>query len=114
MAKELQVIRDFYDFTLWLVRHVEKFPRHHRHSLGRDMEARLQSLLALLLRAKFSRAPGEHLTAANIELEILRFQVRLAVDLAVFPAKSQRYAAATMQDIGRQIGGWRNDARGRP
>ena len=35
MPRELKVISDFYDFMLWLVRHVEKFPRHHRYSLGR-------------------------------------------------------------------------------
>jgi hypothetical protein len=27
MGQELKVIQDFYDFMLWLVRHVEKFPR---------------------------------------------------------------------------------------
>ena len=33
MARELKVISDFYDFALWLIRHVEKFPRHHRYSM---------------------------------------------------------------------------------
>ena len=42
MAQELKVIADFYDFTLWLIRHTEKFPRHHRYSLGLAMENRLQ------------------------------------------------------------------------
>lgn len=34
MKTELKVIADFYDFMLWLIRHTEKFPRHHRYSLG--------------------------------------------------------------------------------
>jgi hypothetical protein len=34
MAQELKVIQDFYDFILWLIGHTEKFPRHHRYSLG--------------------------------------------------------------------------------
>jgi hypothetical protein len=34
MAQELKVIQDFYDFMLWLIGHTEKFPRHHRYSLG--------------------------------------------------------------------------------
>jgi len=38
MAQELKVIQDFYDFMLWLVNHTEKFPRHHRYSLGIAME----------------------------------------------------------------------------
>ena len=38
MRSELKVIADFYDFMLWLIRHTEKFPRHHRYSLGVAME----------------------------------------------------------------------------
>ena len=56
MAQELKVIQDFYDFMLWLIRHTEKFPRHHRYSLGLAMENRMQTILALLLRAKTGRA----------------------------------------------------------
>ena len=106
MVRELKVISDFYDFILWLMRHVEKFPRHHRYSLGRDMEGRLQAILALLLRAKYTREKGALLAEANIELEVLRFQVRLAKDLGVLPAKSHAHAAKVMGEIGSQIGGW--------
>jgi hypothetical protein len=106
MAKELKVVADFYDFTLWLLRHIEKFPRHHRYGLGRDMESRLQTILALLLRAKYSKSKGEYLTDANIELETLRFQLRLATDLAILPQKSHAYAAEQTVSIGSQIGGW--------
>ena len=34
MKSELKVIAGFYDFMLWLIGHTEKFPRHHRYSLG--------------------------------------------------------------------------------
>jgi len=45
MNIELKVIADFYDFMLWMIRHTEKFPRHHRYSLGVAIENRLQSKL---------------------------------------------------------------------
>jgi len=106
MPRELKVIQDFYDFILWLTRHVAKFPRHHRYSLGRDMEGRMQGILAALLRAKYSRRKKAHLAEANMELEILRFQVRLAKDLAILPLKSHKHAAGIMKEIGSQIGGW--------
>ena len=106
MARELKVISDFYDFSLWLIGHMEKFPRHHRYSLGRDMEARLQAILALLVRAKYTRSKAVFLTDANIELEVLRFQVRLAKDLSALPAKSHAHAAKVLGEIGSQIGGW--------
>ncbi len=106
MAQELKVIQDFYEFTLWLIGHTEKFPRHHRYSLGVAMEGRLQHILELLLRAKFSRQKAGFLKDANIELEILRFQVRLSKDLKAMPVKSHGHAAKQMQGIGAQIGGW--------
>lgn len=112
MAQELKVIADFYDFMLWLIRHTEKFPRHHRYSLGLAMENRLQAILSLLLRAKYSKDKVEPLNQANLELEVLRFQIRLAKDLKALPVKSHGYAAGLMQAIGAQIGGWVKD-RGR-
>ena len=51
MAGELKVIANFYDFALYLIQRIEKFPRHHRYSLGTSMASRLQAILALL-RAK--------------------------------------------------------------
>jgi len=106
MAKELKVVADFYDFVLWLLHHVEKFPRHHRYSLGRDIEGRLQTILALLLRAKYSKNKVAYLADANIELEVLRFQLRLATDLCILPQKSHRHAAQQTISVGSQIGGW--------
>ncbi|MGD0094822.1 MAG: hypothetical protein ABSE73_33335 [Planctomycetota bacterium] len=52
--EELKVISDFYDFILWLLHHTEQFRRQHRYSLGIAIENRLQVILALLLRAKYS------------------------------------------------------------
>lgn len=106
MSAELKVIADFYDFMLWLIRHTEKFPRHHRYSLGLAMETRLQTILALLLRAKYSKGKKEALIQANLELEVLRFQMRLAKDLNVLPVRSHGYAAKSMNSIGAQVGGW--------
>jgi len=106
MSKELKVISDFYDFMLWTLKHTEKFPRHHRYSLGIAIENRLQKLLGLLLRAKYSRKKIEVLNDANIELEILRFQMRLAKDVKVLPVKSRGFAAKSLDSIGSQIGGW--------
>ena len=103
---ELKVISDFYDFMLWLIQHTEKFPRHHRYSLGIAIEQRLQTILAFLIKAKFSRDKAALLADANIELELLRFQIRLAKDLKTLPVKSHGFAAERMLAVGAQIGGW--------
>ena len=106
MAQELKVIQDFYDFMLWLINHTEKFPRHHRYSLGTAIEGQLQTILELLLRAKYSREKAALLNAANMALEVLRFQMRLAKDLKALPIKSHGFGAEKVQSIGAQVGGW--------
>ena len=80
---------------------------------GRDMEGRLQGILATLLRAKFSGDKAELLREANIELEVLRFQVRLAKDLGILAARSHGHAADVMHQVGSQIGGWAASRTGR-
>jgi len=106
MTQELKVIADFYDFMLWTMQHTEKFPRHHRYSLGLAIENRLQKVLGLLIRAKYGKDKISFLNEVNIELEILRFQIRMAKDLKVLAIKSHGYAAQIMQAIGSQVGGW--------
>ena len=105
-VQELKVVQDTYDFTLWLLGQIEKFPRQHRYSLGIDMEKRLQRVLELLLRAKYSRRKTDYLNDANIEMEILRFQLRLAKDLRALSVKSHGQATGMALAIGAQIGGW--------
>ena len=89
MPGELKIIVDFYDFMVYLIQRIERFPRHHRYSLGIAMESRLQQILALLLRGRYSSERTACLKDANIELEVLRFQLRLAKYLRSLPVKSR-------------------------
>ena len=104
--QELKVISDYYDFMLWMMRHTEKFPRHHRYSLGTRIETRMQTILGLLLKAKYRSDKAGYLNDANVELDILRFQIRLAMDLKALSVASQGHAAKLLLEIGAQIGGW--------
>ena len=103
---ELKIIQDFYDFMLWMIKHIEKYPRHHRYSLGYAMESRMQKILELFLKAKYRREKKDILNDANIELEILRFQLRLSKDLKVLTVKSYGYGSKCLLEVGSQAGGW--------
>jgi hypothetical protein len=43
---------------------------------------------------------------ANLSLEILRFQMRLAKDLQCLKVESYAFAARAIDEIGRLVGGW--------
>ena len=78
--EELPIIRAFYDFVLWLNPKIAKFPRDQRFVLGERMERQLYEVLENLIRAKYTRSRRAILDQVNLDLEILRFQIRLAKD----------------------------------
>jgi hypothetical protein len=59
-----------------------------------------------LLKAKYKSDKSAFLDQANIELEILRFQIRMAKDQHILSPKSLGFAATSLVAIGSQIGGW--------
>ena len=104
--EELTVITKTYDLILWSCNHTARFPRNHRFVLGERIERNLYELLETLLRAKYQRESSALLDTANLKLEILRFQMRLAKDLQCFKHNSYQFASKAIDEIGRLIGGW--------
>ena len=49
----------------------------------------------------------EILRDVNIELEVLRFQIRQAVDLKALPQNGQLALIEKLVAVGQQVGGWR-------
>jgi hypothetical protein len=79
--EELTVITKTYDLILWSCIHTGKFPRNHRFVLGERIERNLYDLLETMIQAKYTKQRQPLLEKANLMLEILRFQIRLAKDL---------------------------------
>ncbi len=100
------VISKLYDFILWLLQHIAKFPRSHRFVLGDRIERSVLDVLELLIEAAYSRRKADLLKRANIQLEKVRYLMRLAKDLQLFSLKQYQYAAEHIDEIGRMVGGW--------
>ncbi len=97
------VITKTYDLILWSCNHTSRFPRQHRFVLGERLERTLYDLLETLIRAKYQRERAALLEAANLKLEIQRFQVRLAKDLQCLKLSSYDFASQAIEEIGRLI-----------
>ena len=104
--EELTVITKTYDLILWSCNHTGKFPRNHRFVLGERMERNLYELLETLIQAKYTRQRQPLLEKANLMLEILRFQMRLAKDLQCLKVESYGFAGKAIDEIGKLVGGW--------
>ena len=105
-TEELVIITRTYDLILWSCNHTSRFPRQHRFVLGERLERTLYDLLETLIRAKYTRDRRSLLDDANLKLEILRFQIRLAKDLQCLQAKSYEFASKQIDEIGKLVGGW--------
>ena len=102
----MTVIIKTYDLILWSCNHTGRFPRSHRFVLGERIERTLYDLLETLIRARYRRERQELLEQANLTLEVLRFQMRLAKDLQCLKVDSYAHAARAIDEIGKMVGGW--------
>jgi hypothetical protein len=106
MHKEVDAITQLYDFILWIIPKIDKFPRNRRFVLGDRIEVLALEILELLIEAAYSRRKAEQLRTANLNLEKLRYLIRIAKDLQVLNLKSYGHAAKLIDGVGRSIGGW--------
>ena len=100
------VVQRMYDLAVWLLERVEKFPRSARYVLGRHVEETALRILRLLVQANYTRNRRGLLRRANLELDQLRFLVRMSMDRGFLAPKQYAFASEQMTDVGRQIGGW--------
>jgi hypothetical protein len=111
-AEELTVITKMYDLILWSCNHRSRFPRSHRFVLGERIEWNLYNLLETLIAAKYIKNRQRLLEEANLSLEVLRFQMRLAKDLQCMKVESHAFAVKSIDEIGRLVGGWLRSPQG--
>ena len=102
-----------YRLLLWLVPTLEKFPRSQKFLLGDRLQSQALAVLDHLIAATYLPAQrAQHLRAANLALEQMRFGFRLAHDLHHLDMPRYQHAARMTDEVGRLVDGWlRSGAR---
>jgi hypothetical protein len=100
-----------YQFVVWLVPAVDKFPRAQKFLLGDRIQSTALDVLEGLVEATYSRNRGPVLRAVNLKLEKLRLLFRLASDLQILDLRRYEHAARSIDEIGRLVGGWLKASR---
>jgi hypothetical protein len=96
-----------YRFLLWLIPTLEKFPRSQKFLLGDRIQSQGLAVLGYLIAATYRPAQRQRcLEEANLELEHLRFGLRLAKDLKHLDFARYEFAARSVDEIGKLVGGW--------
>lgn len=108
-----QIITKVYDFLLYLVPQVSKFPRSERYLLGERLETSSFDVLEVLLEACYTRDRLPLLSKVNILLEKIRYYVRLCKDLKLISLHRYEVISKMINEIGVQLGGWIKQQRSR-
>jgi len=103
---EAQVVVALQDFTLWMLKHTNRFPKNWRVTLGDKIDNLLLDMLASVQRASVRHDKRTLLQQVNEDLHVFRALLRIAVELGCLGSRQYEYASARVEEIGRQIGGW--------
>jgi len=95
-----------YDLAKALHEAVLRFPRVERPGLGADIERACRTVLGGLIEAQMGQEKAASLRAAAVELEKLRFLVRMACDFRHVGVGQYEALSARIDELGRMIGGW--------
>ncbi|MBI5408248.1 MAG: diversity-generating retroelement protein Avd [Nitrospirae bacterium] len=106
MGTEIPAVTKLYDIILWLIPQVEKFPRDYKFTLGDRIVNNLLDSLELLIEAAYSKEKYHLLRKLNLQLEKLRFLIRLSKDLKVMSIKKYAYIPGEINELGKMTGGW--------
>jgi hypothetical protein len=100
-----------YDFVLWLLPKVEKFPRSYKFSVGDRLTSSGMDVLVLLVEAAYAARKDDLLSEAIRKINSTRYLLRLAKDLKLLAPDSWGFAVEHLDEIGRMAGGWLKSAR---
>lgn len=85
---------------------LRQFPKSEKFSLALDIKRTMYATLEQIIRANRSRDKRETLYAIDTEIEILRTQVRLAMELQFIPFAKYEVWSGHLTEIGKMLGGW--------
>ncbi len=104
--EDLSVFMKWSEFIGWLFPHTENFPKKARFTFALRIENLALDVIEDLIEARYTKEKLGTLKRVNLRLEKMRILLRLAHDFHYISTKSYEYAAKSLNEIGRMIGGW--------
>ncbi len=111
--KESPIFAKTYELIKWIIPLTSKFPRRQRFVLAAAMQQSALGLQERLIEAV--RLPNTlyALQQADVELDKLRFYLRLCYDLEYISLGQQRHAGQMLVEIGKMLGSWQKSGKKR-
>jgi|TARA_Y100000310_G_C20560054_1_gene752603 four helix bundle protein len=108
ISKEIQILPKIYDMILWYSPKISQYPKKYKYTIGERITNTQLAILERIIEAKYtsSNKKKHFLRQANLNLEKLRFLVRLSKDLQCISIKEFEFISKNINEIGQMIGGW--------
>jgi hypothetical protein len=91
---------------------LRQFPKSEKFSLAVDIKRTMNGLLEQIIKANRNRGNKQPmLYDIDTTLEVLRTQVRLAMELEFLPFPKYETWSGHLAEIGRMLGGWIKSAK---
>lgn len=116
MAQAENILTLTYDFLLYLIPQLSKFPRDQKFLLADRMQTLAHDILDDFITAYYSSANEkkvERLRLANLKLERLRYCIRLCHDLKLISNEKYGILSEKVNLIGGTLGNWIKSMTGR-
>ncbi len=103
------IVEKMYELNRWLLPTVGKFPRDQQFLLGQRLAGKSLDILEKLVAVAVMRNGEEKnatLHVIDVELEQLRYLIRLAGEGRCMSRTSWHFCAGRLAEIGKMMGGW--------
>lgn len=100
----------YYELLVWLTTRTKGFPREYRFVLGQRILETAYTCYRYLIRAKkvSDAARSAALLEADILLDVLRAEIRMAHELRCLSVEQYAQGAGLVNEVGRMLGTWRS------
>ena len=98
---ELQVFKDVFKLVLKIFDYTKDFPREYKHTLGQDMKRDSIQLVRSIYRANKAKEKRAYLETFLDDFELLKFEIRLCVDMKILSIKKQAELKQLLTEIGK-------------
>lgn len=106
MSDKPQILTQIYDFLLYLIQQISKFPKNQRYNLGERIENIALDVFESIVEALYSKDKILVLRRANLALEKIRILIRLAKDLQLINLHRYEVMTKMLHELGADLGGW--------
>lgn len=103
---DIPIFAKLYDFYKDLSWHIGQFPKTKRYTLGERLDRLTLEILEILLTIPLSQNKLTLLNQISVKLDLIKVLLRLAKDTQCLKDKNYLELQATLQEIGKMLGGW--------